>query len=104
MPYYGLLGTLPQASPATYHPIHPRRYLSPQARLASPLPSGAHLRPYPMGGGEASSLLLLWEAMHDDIKVASGSPPSPCPTPALTLTHQAFARERQNPTLPSPLL
>ena len=84
-------------------------YLPPQARLASPLPSGAHLRPYPMGGGEASSLLLLWEAIHDDIKVAPGPPhspgppPSPSPTPALTFTHRAFARERQNPTLPSPL-
>ena len=33
----------------------------PQARLAAPMPSGAHLRPYPMAGGEASSLLLHWE-------------------------------------------
>ena len=59
-------------------PMH--RSLSPQARLAAPLPAGAHLRPYPMGGGEASSLLLLWEALHDDIKVRLRRPtPSPNP-------------------------
>ena len=33
-----------------------------EARLASPLPAGAHLRPYPAGEGEAGSLLMLWEA------------------------------------------
>ena len=33
-----------------------------------------------MGGGEASSLLLLWEAIHDDIKVAPG------PSTSLTAT------------------
>ena len=57
-----------------------------EARLAAPLPAGAHLRPYPMGGGgEASSLLLLWEALHDDIKVAEPPPELP------TLRSELFA-------------
>ena len=38
-----------------------------------------------MGGGEASSLLLLWEALHDDIKVAEPPPEVP------TLRSELFA-------------
>jgi glycine/D-amino acid oxidase-like deaminating enzyme len=44
-----------------------------EATLAGQLPGGFHLRPYP---GQPHSLLMLWEAVHTDIRVPL-SPPQP---------------------------
>mmetsp|Transcript_10350 Transcript_10350/g.34260 ORF Transcript_10350/g.34260 Transcript_10350/m.34260 type:complete len:527 (-) Transcript_10350:212-1792(-) len=44
-----------------------------EATLAGLLPGGFHLRPYP---GQPHSLLMLWEAVHTDLKVPL-SPPQP---------------------------
>lgn len=45
-----------------------------EARIADPLPAGAHFRPYP---GATPSLLLLWEALHMDVTVPDPPPPEP---------------------------
>eukprot|EP00308_Calcidiscus_leptoporus_P012181 CAMPEP_0119380458 /NCGR_PEP_ID=MMETSP1334-20130426/57046_1 /TAXON_ID=127549 /ORGANISM="Calcidiscus leptoporus, Strain RCC1130" /LENGTH=432 /DNA_ID=CAMNT_0007400291 /DNA_START=205 /DNA_END=1503 /DNA_ORIENTATION=+ len=45
-----------------------------EARIADVLPAGAHFRPYP---GSPSSLIMLWEALHDDLGIASPPPEMP---------------------------
>ncbi len=47
-----------------------------EASLAEPLAAGAHFRPYP---GRPHSLLMLWEALHSDLRPAE----PPDETPAL---------------------
>lgn len=44
------------------------------ASLARPLPGGAHLRPYP---GATGTVLLLWEALHMDMRVSEPPPAEP---------------------------
>ena len=45
-----------------------------EASLADPIEGGAHFRPY---GGSDNALLMLWEALHNDVDVTDPPPEEP---------------------------
>lgn len=56
------------------------------ARLASPMPAGAHFRPY--GGDDSDAVLFLWEAWHHHVKPSE--PPPESPDAAGYLDHELY--------------